>query len=250
MRFKILSLLALVILLCSCKKNNGDDNTSSYISATINGKSYNSNNVIVIRTPGTNNLFGFSATTADNLSIGIQLSPSLPAYDVGTYPFTPAHVNNAILSSFTIKDTNATTLLKWTTEVEVNLSYFEIQRSPEGTIFMQLGNVTAAGNSSSAINYTFTDNFNRTVQNYYYRLKMVNLDGSYTYSQVILYSGFNSYTAYYGENSLKYKGTNGNIHVTGNDLVKRVVTGDFTFDVTDNAGQTKQIRNGKFRIFY
>lgn len=250
MPFKILSLLAFVIFLNSCKKNNGDDNTSSYISATINGKNYSSSNVLVIRTPGTNNLFGFSSTTADSLSIGIQLSPSLPAYNVGTYSFTPARVNNAILSSFTIKDTNATALLKWTTEAEVNLGYFEIQRSPEGTTFMQIGNVQAAGNSSSTINYTFTDNSNKTLQNYFYRLKMVNLDGSYTYSQLIQYSGFNSYTAYYGEGSLKYKGVNGNIQITTNDVVKRVVMGTFYFDITDNTGQTKQIKNGKFRIFY
>ena len=80
-------------------------------------------------------------------------------------------------------------LLSWKTSSEQDSKYFGVEKSPDGTNFQTLGHVTAAGNSSSVRNYSYTDNqlneFN------YYRLKMVDIDGKFTYSSTILVKDVN-----------------------------------------------------------
>ena len=68
---------------------------------------------------------------------------------------------------------------------EVNSALFEIQRSKENTSeWLSIGKVNAAGNSNSPINYSFTDNKLQAV-NINYRLKMIDADGSYCFSNVV-----------------------------------------------------------------
>jgi hypothetical protein len=74
--------------------------------------------------------------------------------------------------------------VNWTTEQEVNSSYFSVERSSNGSSdFNDIGTVSAKGNSAIVSNYSFTDNSAQNGVNYY-RLKMVDLDGSFVYSQV------------------------------------------------------------------
>ena len=84
-------------------------------------------------------------------------------------------------------------LLQWGTASEQNSSYFIIERSEDGKKFSAAGNVTAAGNSSSAKDYTYTDT-KTTAGNTYYRLKEVDKDGKFKYSQVVLVSNNNRNT--------------------------------------------------------
>lgn len=252
MKTKLLILLFATIFLCSCKKNTPvDNNNTSYISATVDGKNFSSQNIFIIRTPVTNDLFSFYAFTPDSLFIGFKLNPSIPSYVPGNYSFRTEGTQDALLVNFIIKDSNSTALIKWTTSEENNLSYFEIDKSADGSYFTPLGNVTALGNTTGTTDYTFTDANNTTVQNFYYRLKMVNLDGSFRYSALASYnSPFFDDIAYYREKSIQYKGFNGNIQVTSNDRARRIVTGNFSFDYLNNSGQTKQVRNGKFTVLY
>ena len=76
-----------------------------------------------------------------------------------------------------------TVLLNWATATEENSSHFEVESSPDATHFMTLGIVLAHGNTNETINYTFTDNSPQD-GNMYYRLKMVDMDGSYEYSPI------------------------------------------------------------------
>ena len=76
-------------------------------------------------------------------------------------------------------------LVEWTTQVEINSDYFEVQRSLDnGQFFEEVGKVDAAGNTSSARKYQFTDKEVAllNVHKIYYRLKMVDIDGKFTYS--------------------------------------------------------------------
>jgi hypothetical protein len=66
--------------------------------------------------------------------------------------------------------------LTWNTELEQNSTVIEIYRSSTGSNFYKAGQVTAAGNSSIVLPYSFTDN-NADAQNYYY-LKMLNSQGT------------------------------------------------------------------------
>lgn len=82
---------------------------------------------------------------------------------------------------------NSTTLLEWVTENEANTSKFIVERSTDGRNFQQIGTVLAAGNSSVNNKYSFTD-YDVTRQSssvVYYRLKMVDSDDAYKYSNVV-----------------------------------------------------------------
>jgi alpha-tubulin suppressor-like RCC1 family protein len=87
------------------------------------------------------------------------------------------------LSSFTAQNKNSTNLLLWTTENETNNKHFEIQRSVDGINFITIGKVNAIGNSTITTNYSYTDNA-PTYGTNYYRLKQVDVDGTFTYSNI------------------------------------------------------------------
>jgi hypothetical protein len=92
-----------------------------------------------------------------------------------------------IISSFTGRCVNNAVLLTWTTRSESNSLQFEIERSADGSIWEQVGQVSAAGNSSNTMSYNFTDvNPLSSSHNNYYRLRLVDADGQYVYSGVVL----------------------------------------------------------------
>ncbi|MET0463290.1 MAG: CARDB domain-containing protein [Chitinophagaceae bacterium] len=74
------------------------------------------------------------------------------------------------------------TLLKWKTSDEVNSSHFQIQHSINGREFKDVGRIST-NNTVGIFNYQFVHNEPKTGTNYY-RLKMVDIDGSFTYSPV------------------------------------------------------------------
>lgn len=87
------------------------------------------------------------------------------------------------LISFTGKNVNGNNILEWTTASETNSDYFIIERSEDGTIFYEIGEIKGAGNSNSILKYEFKDSNPLTVS--YYRLRQVDFDGNFTYSPVI-----------------------------------------------------------------
>jgi PQQ-dependent dehydrogenase (s-GDH family) len=84
---------------------------------------------------------------------------------------------------------NNSVLLNWKTENEINTSHFVVERSVDGIRFNAIGNVTANGrnNTGGSFNYALTDNdaINQSSQRIYYRLKMVDIDGRFEYSNII-----------------------------------------------------------------
>ncbi|HEY6506101.1 MAG TPA: ELWxxDGT repeat protein [Chitinophagaceae bacterium] len=78
-------------------------------------------------------------------------------------------------------------ILGWKTLAEHNTSHFEIERSTDGSFFTKLSNLAAAGNSTNTKQYTYTDpNIALPgISSLYYRLKMKDLDGKFTYSKII-----------------------------------------------------------------
>ena len=86
---------------------------------------------------------------------------------------------------FSGKTVNKTNVLTWATATEQNNSGFEVERSTDGTSFIKIGLVHGAGNSTSQKEYSFTDSrviANRTT---YYRLKQIDLDNQFEYSNII-----------------------------------------------------------------
>jgi len=75
-------------------------------------------------------------------------------------------------------------LLRWTTGEEINVSHFQIERSVDGKDWKQIGRLPAAGNTTFSQQYKYTDQEAQDGDNYY-RIKTIDFDGSYQYSNVI-----------------------------------------------------------------
>ncbi|KAI9459571.1 hypothetical protein F5148DRAFT_1150819 [Russula earlei] len=90
-----------------------------------------------------------------------------------------------LLSFYGKANTNNTNDLFWTTTQEQNVARFDIEYSPTGTQFTKVGQVTANGNTTTQSNYSFTHTPGTPAPVYYYRLRMVNADGSAMYSNTI-----------------------------------------------------------------
>lgn len=82
---------------------------------------------------------------------------------------------------------NSQSYLLWKTYSESNSAFFQIERSSDALHFSKIGQVAAAGDASEQKSYRFIDTDPSTGKNYY-RLKMVDKDGSFKYSVVIMLS--------------------------------------------------------------
>ena len=89
------------------------------------------------------------------------------------------------LISFTGSLVNSIPQLQWQTANETGVNRFEIDRSPDDINFSTLSEANAVGSGNN--NYSFTDIQPLTGKNYY-QLKMINNDGGFTYSNIILIS--------------------------------------------------------------
>lgn len=77
------------------------------------------------------------------------------------------------------------TLLEWQTQQESNTAFFVVERSVDGLSFIAIDSVPAAGNSSVARNYQFTDAWPRVFDRpVFYRLKQTDRNGHFMYSAV------------------------------------------------------------------
>lgn len=88
-----------------------------------------------------------------------------------------------LLHQFSVSQNGAVNLVKWTTELELNIEYFELERSTNGTNFQPI-NRQAASNTPGTSRYNFADNSFSPGLNYY-RLKIVEYGGIVEYSVII-----------------------------------------------------------------
>lgn len=104
-------------------------------------------------------------------------------FTIGTYSVasTPLPIElldfNAICIDKTVK-------LNWRTASEKNSENFIVERSQNAIDFEPALSVKASGNSNTLMEYTETD-FNPNSGLTYYRLKMVDLDGTFKYSTIV-----------------------------------------------------------------
>jgi Secretion system C-terminal sorting domain len=144
------------------------------------------------------NHFGF--TTANFQSTISGLPAGIGSTDVSNDPKTPAPDDATVIGrcpgiplavkllSFSGNYKNNTTLLNWQTEGEMNFDRYEIERSSNGNDFFNIGNEAAKGaNTPAKQQYNYADNLVTVNGNvFYYRLKMIDIDGNFTYSSIIL----------------------------------------------------------------
>ncbi len=122
-------------------------------------------------------------------------------------------------------------LLKWKTTNEINTSGFELERSIDGNNFKQITFVKATGSSNAVFDYAYTDNEAVEQQStiLFYRLKIINNDGSFKYSNNI---------------TITLPITKATITIAPNPVVNDVragivspVTGNVTVRIFDNTGR-------------
>jgi hypothetical protein len=76
--------------------------------------------------------------------------------------------------------------IEWQTLQEVNCEYFEVERSYDANHFEAVSEIIpAAGNSQVAQNYFWVDASSASNQTVYYRVKQVDFDGQYDYSEMV-----------------------------------------------------------------
>jgi len=101
----------------------------------------------------------------------------------GAVTVNAASVLPVELVSFTASANRMNADLKWSTATEVNNFGFAVERKTNDN-WNKVGFVEGAGTTNSPKNYSFTDN-NLTSGTYSYRLKQIDRDGKFEYSQSV-----------------------------------------------------------------
>ena len=120
---------------------------------------------------------GIAFDSADNLYIADYGNNLIRKVTPAVLPVTFLSFNVQGFKSF---NGNTNTLVNWETASEINTAYFNIQRSTDGISFETIGKVKAKGISI----YTFNDQSPLWGGLLYYRLEIVDNNGSITYSDV------------------------------------------------------------------
>ncbi|MFN3444689.1 MAG: T9SS type A sorting domain-containing protein, partial [Bacteroidia bacterium] len=174
--------------------------SSTLAVAPTNNTLYNASAVYgSANTTGTGN---FIVYMGNGTSVNVTGLTALTGYTFDVYEYNGKYMHNnfagAISSATTttpvklvsLKATrvNEDVLVSWKTASEVNNRGFNIERSVDGNRFELVGFVKGSGNSSASNNYTFEDAaaFAKVgVSKLYYRLKQMDNDGKFEYSQVV-----------------------------------------------------------------
>jgi len=93
----------------------------------------------------------------------------------------------AVISEFRAEPGRNKVTLKWTSEAEINLKGFEVQRGRDEKHYDKIDFVNAKGSTIGKTEYTYEDNsvFKTASRTYYYRLKIMDKNGGFTYSKSI-----------------------------------------------------------------
>lgn len=105
--------------------------------------------------------------------------------------FNSAFAKCEYKQSLGLKELPIGIMLTWSTEYEKNNRWFSIERSLDGQTFNEIGLVEAEGNSNELNEYHFLD-VQPEGKRLFFRLKQVDFDGSYHFSDVIIYDNANS----------------------------------------------------------
>jgi hypothetical protein len=130
-------------------------------------------NDLVANVFGSNMVYwGFSAST------GLYTNDQVVC--PGNLPGAPMPVT---WTNFTVVPKDENVLLTWGTSEEKNSNLFIIERGTDIHSFQPIGEVKAAGNAKTNLNYSFID-FSSGNGLVYYRIKEVDIDGNINYSDI------------------------------------------------------------------
>ena len=122
------------------------------------------------------------ATTSATSNSFIPSSPSEWAAFSYPVPLIPTPVE---LNSFTALLNGNSVFLKWNTASEINNLGFHVQRSSDKSNYYTVGFIKGNGSSNNPHSYSFVDKSISGSNAIYYRLKQVDCNGKFTYSNVV-----------------------------------------------------------------
>jgi hypothetical protein len=125
-----------------------------------------------------------SFTIRYNNVASVTSDPGVQFIGIGNLSFYKAFPLPVQLASFEGQRGAGENILKWKAVSESKMAYYAIERSKTGKDFSEVGQVESL-NSTTATEYSFSDKI-ITSDNYYYRLKLVDDDGSFSYSKIVL----------------------------------------------------------------
>ncbi|MBD2757174.1 T9SS type A sorting domain-containing protein [Spirosoma validum] len=129
--------------------------------------------------PNTNYYFGnIIYATGKPVAVGYQ---GLILY--ATTLYTPVALPVSLVN-FDGKAQNSSVSLDWETSWEKGASHFLVERSIDAKSFEAVGRISALGTTNANQHYSFVDK-DLASNLWYYRLRQVDLDGTYTHSQII-----------------------------------------------------------------
>ncbi|MEO8770841.1 MAG: SdrD B-like domain-containing protein [Ferruginibacter sp.] len=177
-------------------------------------------------------------TSVLNVDAGLKVCGNVPVTLLGF---------NAVLH-------NREVLTNWQTTAEYNNDYFIVERSNDAIHFIPIGQVDGNGTTSIPHNYSLIDPHPFTGINYY-RLRQVDFDGHYTYSNVVAINLNNDEiaTAYYNNlnNSIQviFNGQQDNVYIKlyadNGQLVKSISTAN---NITSYTLQLPPLSSGVYML--
>ena len=167
---------------------NMDDNNISKISpsgvSSIIGTTGLSPNGLRIDNSG--NLYtansGDYTVTKLSFPTGIALLGSTQPTNSASTSLDNGYVLPVKLVDFTVTSNNCAATFNWQTSAEINSSFYGIETSTDGTAFAE---VVKIASKNSATGATYASTIKTASGTNYYRLKMVDADGNYTFSKTI-----------------------------------------------------------------
>lgn len=120
--------------------------------------------------------------------------------------------------------------LNWSTQSEINNDFFDVERSFDGQTYVVIGQVSGAGNTTLEQKYFSKDEKPNLGMNYY-RLRQVDYDGQFTYSNTIVFK-------YNGENNQFYISANPNPAIESTNITFNANgKGESTISIYNSVGQ-------------
>lgn len=106
-------------------------------------------------------------------TIGAHEAPALVALPVQIIYLEAYPVNNQFIQ------------VAWATETEINNKQFNIERSTDGINWTLIDSVWGHGNTTSERAYAYNDLHADVGVRYYYKLKQIDFNGNFTYTDVV-----------------------------------------------------------------
>ncbi len=167
--------------------------------SSLNLVNLNNNKVNAFNAPSGQACIGYTGNAAMNASLtstsSVKLCKASGATPSGGGSFGSATVSSNCSSCSGVLPVNFTKftatfrpsaiVLNWSTAQETNNSYFSLERSGDTQEWKEVKKISGSPYSNSVSNYQYVDEEPLNGNNYY-RLKQVDADGRFQYSQVVM----------------------------------------------------------------